>query len=163
MLTRSVDYWDLDKPIEVNFDSWVLTNPATNLRVDVQDDHAKSASTRPVRVHLPPLTRPLPLSRRVIRKMGAASTVLLKNKNGALPLSPSLRSIALIGEDAGPVSISGASSRRLARPLTAVALLLFLFSSLARARTATPTTEASTASSLKVSKISLRLFQTPHA
>lgn len=36
--------------------------------------------------------------------MGAASTILLKNKNGALPLSGGLRTIALIGDDAGPVS-----------------------------------------------------------
>lgn len=40
---------------------------------------------------------------RIIREIGAASTVLLKN-DGALPLSSNLRSIALIGNDAGPGS-----------------------------------------------------------
>jgi beta-glucosidase-like glycosyl hydrolase len=39
-----------------------------------------------------------------IRQMGAASTVLLKNTNGALPLGKEIRKIALIGDDAGPVS-----------------------------------------------------------
>lgn len=37
----------------------------------------------------------------VIRKIGAASTVLLKNTNNALPLSKPI-SISLIGSDAGP-------------------------------------------------------------
>lgn len=63
----------------VNFDSFNFDNPKTNLHVDVQQDHHK-----------------------LIRKIGASSTVLLKNVNEALPLKEGLRSIALIGEDAGP-------------------------------------------------------------
>ncbi|BEI80764.1 hypothetical protein CcaverHIS002_0112930 [Cutaneotrichosporon cavernicola] len=58
----------------VNFDSWGDKNE----HIDVQDDHYK-----------------------LIRHIGAASTVLLKNKDGALPLKKP-RSIALIGEDMGP-------------------------------------------------------------
>lgn len=40
---------------------------------------------------------------KVIRSVGAASAVLLKNTNGALPLKSS-KSIALIGSDAGPIN-----------------------------------------------------------
>ncbi|KAL7414341.1 glycoside hydrolase family 3 protein [Mrakia frigida] len=84
MATRILAGWYLleqdqdDFPL-VNFDSWDFDNPETNLRVDVQDDHHK-----------------------IIRHMGAASTVLLKNVNGVLPLKAGIRSIAVIGEDAGP-------------------------------------------------------------
>jgi beta-glucosidase-like glycosyl hydrolase len=44
---------------------------------------------------------------KLVRELGAASTVLLKNKNGALPLGehaakPAERSLVLIGSDAGP-------------------------------------------------------------
>ena len=43
----------------------------------------------------------------LVREMGAASTVLLKNKNGALPLGEhedksAERNLVLIGSDAGP-------------------------------------------------------------
>ena len=41
-------------------------------------------------------------SYRLIQHIGAASTVLLKNDNGTLPLQKEQRSIALIGSDLGP-------------------------------------------------------------
>lgn len=53
------------------------------------------------------LTAAAPLCR-IIREVGAASTVLLKNSKGTLPLSDDLRSIAVIGNDAGP-SLKGAN------------------------------------------------------
>ncbi|RAL64665.1 hypothetical protein DID88_001698 [Monilinia fructigena] len=74
--------------IPVNFNSWNLSTygyqhplanedfTQINQHVNVQDSHAK-----------------------LIREIGAKSTVLLKNKNGALPLNRP-RSIAVIGEDA---------------------------------------------------------------
>ncbi|KAI0820480.1 glycoside hydrolase superfamily [Trametes gibbosa] len=64
---------------EVSFNAFDMTDPATNAHVDVQDDHFK-----------------------VVREIGAAGTVLLKN-TGALPLNKP-RSIAIIGNDAGPSS-----------------------------------------------------------
>ncbi|KAI9653286.1 MAG: hypothetical protein M1831_006121 [Alyxoria varia] len=39
--------------------------------------------------------------KRTIREVGAASTVMLKNKKGALPLTGKERHVAIIGEDAG--------------------------------------------------------------
>ncbi|KAF8328930.1 glycoside hydrolase family 3 protein [Cantharellus anzutake] len=60
----------------VNFDSW---NPANGQHVDVRGDHGN-----------------------LIRKIGAASTVLLKNSRGALPLGDGVKSLALVGSDAGP-------------------------------------------------------------
>jgi beta-glucosidase len=42
----------------------------------------------------------------LVREMGAASTVLLKNKNHTLPLKKP-RSLVLIGSDAGPGKIGG--------------------------------------------------------
>jgi beta-glucosidase len=85
MAIRIVAAWfavgqDQDYP-EVNFDAFNRNSPA-NQHIDVQDDHAQ-----------------------LIRKIGAASTVLLKNEKGALPLvQPG--TVALIGSDAGP-SIRG--------------------------------------------------------
>lgn len=38
----------------------------------------------------------------VIREIGAAGAVLLKNKNGALPLKKNMRKLSVVGEDAGP-------------------------------------------------------------
>ncbi|CUA73752.1 hypothetical protein RSOLAG22IIIB_01269 [Rhizoctonia solani] len=73
---------------DVNFDSWNI-NDSFNKHIDVQGDH-----------------------KTLIRTIGAASTVLLKNKNSALPLkTPS--TIAVIGNDAGPNSkgINGCSDR----------------------------------------------------
>ena len=57
----------------MNFNSVDQNDPATNQHVDVQDDHYK-----------------------VVREIGAAGTVLLKNVAGALPLRTP-RSIAIIG------------------------------------------------------------------
>ncbi|GAA5799375.1 hypothetical protein HPULCUR_004789 [Helicostylum pulchrum] len=49
-------------------------------KVDVQSDHKK-----------------------LVREMGAASNVLLRNKNNILPLNPmELRSVSIVGSDAGP-------------------------------------------------------------
>ena len=39
---------------------------------------------------------------KVIRDIGAAGAVLLKNKNHALPLKKNLRKIAVVGQDAAP-------------------------------------------------------------
>ena len=57
----------------VSFNAFFPNDPATNAHVDVQDDHFQ-----------------------VVREIGAASTVLLKNVAGALPLRKP-RSIAIIG------------------------------------------------------------------
>ncbi|KAF7329076.1 Glycoside hydrolase family 3 protein [Mycena kentingensis (nom. inval.)] len=85
--TRIIAGWYLlhqdraDFPI-VNFDAFNPANEETNEHVDVQkDEHAE-----------------------VVRKIGAASTVLLKNTNEALPLKKP-RSIVLVGSDAGPGTI----------------------------------------------------------
>lgn len=37
----------------------------------------------------------------LVREMGAAAVVLLQNKNKTLPLSDSLKKIAIVGSDAG--------------------------------------------------------------
>ena len=57
----------------MNFNSVDQNDPATNEHVDVQEDHFK-----------------------VVREIGAAGTVMLKNVAGTLPLSKP-RSIAIIG------------------------------------------------------------------
>ncbi|KAG1341058.1 hypothetical protein G6F62_005205 [Rhizopus arrhizus] len=81
MATRIVAAWyklgqDQNFP-DVNFDSF---RPSKDKHLNVQNDH-----------------------RIAIRHMGAASTVLLKNKDNILPLrEPSIRKIAVIGSDAGP-------------------------------------------------------------
>ncbi|KAI8992753.1 beta-glucosidase [Trametes punicea] len=62
----------------VSFNAFDTTDPATNAHVDVQDDHYQ-----------------------VVREIGAAGTVLLKNVGAALPLKKP-RSIAVIGNDSGP-------------------------------------------------------------
>lgn len=61
-----------------NFDAFNPDKESTNERIDVQDDHYT-----------------------VVRQIGAASIVLLKNVNGALPLKKP-RSLVMIGSDAGP-------------------------------------------------------------
>ncbi|KAK7018629.1 glycoside hydrolase family 3 protein [Favolaschia claudopus] len=61
-----------------NFDAFNPANEDTNEHIDVQEDHYK-----------------------VVREIGAASTVLLKNVGEALPLKKP-RSIVLVGSDAGP-------------------------------------------------------------
>lgn len=62
----------------VSFNAFQPEDEATNEHIDVQDDHYK-----------------------LVREIGAASTVLLKNEKGALPLKKP-RSLVLIGNDAGP-------------------------------------------------------------
>ncbi|KAG6908117.1 hypothetical protein DXG01_006086 [Tephrocybe rancida] len=86
MATRILAGWyflhqDAPSYPKVNFDAFLPDNEATNDRVDVQDDHYK-----------------------IVREIGAASTVLLKNVDNALPLDKP-RSIVLIGSDAGPGKI----------------------------------------------------------
>jgi beta-glucosidase len=61
----------------VNFDTFKKGGPL-NEHVNVQDDHDD-----------------------IVRKVGAASTILLKNENNTLPLRKP-RTIALLGSDAGP-------------------------------------------------------------
>ncbi|TFK37529.1 glycoside hydrolase family 3 protein [Crucibulum laeve] len=85
MATRILASWYLlrqDAPAypPVNFDAFLTDNEATNEHIDVQDDHWK-----------------------LVRQMGAASTVLLKNE-GVLPLTGknTPRSLVMIGSDAGP-------------------------------------------------------------
>ncbi|CAE6484671.1 unnamed protein product [Rhizoctonia solani] len=81
MAERIVAAWYLvgqDKNFpDVNFDAFRPLDPF-NKHVDVQADHYK-----------------------LVREMGAASTVLLKNVKGALPLKKPI-TMALIGSDAGP-------------------------------------------------------------
>ncbi|KKY13929.1 putative beta-glucosidase 1 precursor [Phaeomoniella chlamydospora] len=76
--------------VPINFDSWTLDTYApihyfvdspiglVNEHVDVRGDHAG-----------------------IIREIGRASTVLLKNTNGALPLKGTERQVGIFGEDAG--------------------------------------------------------------
>lgn len=68
---------DPDYP-DTNFDCWEPNNRKLNDYVDVREDHGD-----------------------LIRVMGAASTVLLKNVDNALPLKGPMR-MAVFGSDAGP-------------------------------------------------------------
>jgi len=82
--TRILASWYLlgqDSPSypPTNFDATNPDSEETNLHVDVQDDHYK-----------------------LVRTLGAASTVLLKNEHGALPLGKKDRSIVVVGSGAGP-------------------------------------------------------------
>jgi len=86
MATRIMAGWYLlrqDAPSypPTNFDAFHPELEATNEHINVQADHYK-----------------------LVREIGAASTVLLKNVNNALPLKKP-RSIVLIGSDAGPGKI----------------------------------------------------------
>ncbi|KAG6849374.1 hypothetical protein H0H93_008978 [Arthromyces matolae] len=72
----------------VNFNANNPGDIATNEHIDVQDDHYK-----------------------LVREIGAASTVLLKNTNAALPLKRP-RSIFLAGSDAGPAREAGPNAFR---------------------------------------------------
>lgn len=88
--------------VPLNFDSWTLNTydhihyyvdspiGLVNEHVDVRDDHAG-----------------------VIREVGRASTVLLKNVNGALPLKGTEKQVGIFGEDAGsnPYGADGCSDR----------------------------------------------------
>jgi beta-glucosidase len=83
MATRILASWYLlgqDSPSypPTNFNAFLPQDEATNEHIDVMDDHYQ-----------------------LVREIGAASTVLLKNEGGALPLQEP-RSLALIGSDAGP-------------------------------------------------------------
>lgn len=83
LATRIIAGWyflhqDADDFPKTNFDAFLTDNDETNDHVDVQDDHYK-----------------------LVREIGAASTVLLKNVGHALPLKKP-RSLVLIGSDAGP-------------------------------------------------------------
>ncbi|KAJ7280312.1 glycoside hydrolase family 3 protein [Mycena rebaudengoi] len=83
MATRIVAAWyfvhqDTTTYPATNFDAFNPMNEATNEHVDVQADHHE-----------------------LVREIGAASTVLLKNTGGALPLKKP-RNIVLVGSDAGP-------------------------------------------------------------
>ncbi|KAI9434686.1 glycoside hydrolase family 3 protein [Lactarius indigo] len=66
-----------------NFNAFHPLDEAANEHIDVQDDHDK-----------------------VVREVGTASSVLLKNVNGALPLKKP-RKLVLIGSDAGPARVAG--------------------------------------------------------
>ncbi|KAG6828183.1 hypothetical protein H0H92_008842 [Tricholoma furcatifolium] len=86
MATRILGAWyythqDSSDYPTTNFNAFYPDDEATNERIDVQDDHYK-----------------------IVREVGAAGTVLLKNINNALPLNKP-RSIALFGSDAGPAQI----------------------------------------------------------
>lgn len=88
--------------VPINFDSWTLDTYGPehyyvgqgygliNEHVDVRGDHAN-----------------------VIREIGRASTVLLKNTNNALPLKGTEKQIGIFGKDAGsnPYGANGCSDR----------------------------------------------------
>lgn len=83
MATRIIAAWyllgqDASSYPRPNFNAFLPDDEATNDRVDVQDDHHD-----------------------VVKMIGTASIVLLKNKRGALPLRKP-RTLVLIGNDAGP-------------------------------------------------------------
>ncbi|CAK5278243.1 unnamed protein product [Mycena citricolor] len=86
MATRIVAGWyllrqDAANFPRVSFDAFKPADEDTNEHIDVQDDHHT-----------------------VVREIGAASTVLLKNDNHTLPLKKP-RSLVLVGSDAGPAKI----------------------------------------------------------
>ncbi|EGO28584.1 glycoside hydrolase family 3 protein [Serpula lacrymans var. lacrymans S7.9] len=86
MATRIIAGWyylhqESDYP-EVSFNAFNTLDEATNKHVNVQSDHYK-----------------------IVREIGAAGSVLLKNERGALPLNKP-RNLILVGSDAGP-GISG--------------------------------------------------------
>ncbi|KAH8985168.1 beta-glucosidase [Lactarius akahatsu] len=88
MATRILAGWYLlgqDSPSypHTNFNAFQPLDEATNEHIDVQDDHDE-----------------------VVREVGAASTVLLKNVDGALPLKKP-RKLVLVGSDAGPARVAG--------------------------------------------------------
>jgi len=88
MATRILALWSLldqDSPDypTTNFNAFHPFDEATNEHIDVQGDHNK-----------------------LVREIDAASIVLLKNVNDALPLKKPRR-LVLIGSDAGPAHIAG--------------------------------------------------------
>lgn len=83
MATRIIAAWyfvhqDYPSYPHTNFNAFFPDDEATNEHIDVQDDHYE-----------------------LVREIGAASTVLLKNVGQALPLKKP-KSLAIIGNDAGP-------------------------------------------------------------
>ncbi|KAJ4493153.1 glycoside hydrolase family 3 C-terminal domain-containing protein [Lentinula edodes] len=87
MATRIVAAWyylhqDAPGLPKTNFNAFLPRDLATNFRVDVQDKHYK-----------------------LVREMGTASTVLLKNIKGALPLTGRERNLFMARSDAGPADI----------------------------------------------------------
>lgn len=81
--TRILAAWyllrqDVSSYPTTNFDAFRTDDDSVNQHIDVQADHD-----------------------RIVREIGAASIVLLKNNKGALPLRKP-RSLVLIGSDAGP-------------------------------------------------------------
>jgi len=88
MATRILAGWYFlrqDSPTypTTNFNAFDPLDDATNERIDVQYDHGT-----------------------LVREIGAASTVLLKNVDGALPFKKP-RKLILIGSDAGPAHVMG--------------------------------------------------------
>jgi beta-glucosidase len=70
---------------KTNFNRFYPLDPVTNEHVDVQGNHSL-----------------------LVREIDVASIVLLKNVNGALPLSSNKpRKLVLIGSDASPAQIAG--------------------------------------------------------
>lgn len=106
MVTRIIAAWYYvgrdNTSIPINFDSWTLDTfgnehfyaktgySLINEHVDVQQEHAS-----------------------LIREIGSASTVLLKNINNALPLTGKEKFTAVFGDDAGdnPLGPNGCSDR----------------------------------------------------
>jgi beta-glucosidase len=88
MATRILASWyllgqdSLDYPV-TNFNAFFPHDEATNDHIDVQGNHGK-----------------------LVREIGTASIVLLKNVNNTLPLWKP-RKLVLIGSDAGPGRIAG--------------------------------------------------------
>ncbi|KAJ3733269.1 glycoside hydrolase family 3 protein [Lentinula guzmanii] len=87
MATRIISAWYFlhqDTPTypTPNFNAFLPLDPTTNAHIDAQDSHY-----------------------RLVREMGAASTVLLKNVRGALPLTGRERGLFMAGSDAGPADI----------------------------------------------------------
>ncbi|KAJ3747013.1 glycoside hydrolase family 3 protein [Lentinula detonsa] len=87
MATRIIASWYFlhqDTPTypTPNFNAFLPSDPTTNAHIDAQDSHY-----------------------RLVREMGAASTVLLKNVRGALPLTGRERGLFMAGSDAGPADI----------------------------------------------------------
>jgi beta-glucosidase-like glycosyl hydrolase len=88
MATRILASWYLlgqDSPNypTTNFDAFHPLDESTNEHIDVQGNHGK-----------------------LVREIDAASIVLLKNVNGALPLKKP-RKLVLVGSDAAPAHIAG--------------------------------------------------------
>jgi beta-glucosidase-like glycosyl hydrolase len=88
MATRILAGWYFlgqDSPSypKTNFNSFNPLDEATNKHIDVQDEH-----------HI------------IVREVGGASIVMLKNIDGALPLKKP-RKIVLVGSDAGPAHVAG--------------------------------------------------------